>query len=242
MKKTFTFVRKYWLLILFGVALALVPFWTGQRWLFQPFLLIFFVLLATQVGSMCAKQVFIGLVKNLPPEDEQVASDSQEDEQSRQRRIQLEKLIRQRAQAENQKAAAALESFLSQVVGTWATVVLTFGLTIVLLLREITTGVPNPTWLPFVLIAVLLLVASWVVGLFATGALGSKPIIQYYDRNAWYPPKGALTSFRIAMLIAYSLLVVAAHFPNPNLQLKTAQEKATITQVSTNQPPSHTGP
>lgn len=192
------------LLLLAGV---LLYFW--GRWVCQPLMLIGFSVLGTQFGAGFGRRVLNNLAAKTtaeaPAEIEGNRLDTKDSE--------LLEVIKIRNKQAQTPAGAALNSYLSQVVGTFAMVFLIVGVCLILMFHRI-LGVDRPDWVLLTAGLVVVVVCILLFWLLIQEPLHSKSISPYYNWPGFFPPKTALTFFRIAVLIIYSGLVFILYYPN----------------------------
>jgi hypothetical protein len=204
-----------WLVWALVIVLVLMPmpFMLG-RWAFQPVLMIFASVIATQIGSRYGQTTLNHLVRTLTYKDPDGAETAQVSEEEKRKLNVLKEAIETRLQPEKKEGHGAVDSYLNQVAGSWAMVILIIGLAIMLSTRPY-LGIQNPPWMGNVIIIALLLIIGLLIWIATKGIVGSKSIIIYCGHNKIYPPNGALTIFRAAVLIIYGCLVFAAYWPKP---------------------------
>ncbi len=184
------------------------------KWAWQPVILIITGVVATQAGSRYAQTTLQQLVEKLTYQDETESTQCSEDEKKITKA--LRESIEDRLRPAKRDGHDAVDSYLNQVAGSWAMAFLVIGIAGMLFLRPTLLGVENPkgiTTVAVVALVVTILLIAWIVTMGIVGS--SKEIIIYFGHKSKYPPSGALTVFRAAVLIIYSCLVFAAYWPKP---------------------------
>ena len=182
-------------------------------WVYQPLLLIGFSILGTQCGAEFGRRILSNLATKISQsaksEEVKVTDESQQEEPANE--AALNEVVLSRVRQSEGPAGAALNSYLSQVVGTFAMAVLVIGLCVLIFVRAQLGD--KPQWMggaAFVVALIVLGIFMWII----LGEPFYKCLAPYYDWHNFFPPLSALTVFRISVLLIYSALVFMLYYPN----------------------------
>lgn len=169
------------------------------KWIIEPLILFAFTVLATQWATIFARNILTKLKRNLDAH----ATDPQN----------VKDAIRRRSDLAEADEGDALESYLNQIIATWAFLWLITGQLIVMLLRPFFGSTNRTFYHPVALGAAILTLASLLV-IFSMERFGSESLVPYLNRKKKiHPPWVALTFLRYLFGAIYFvlLLVCAAH-------------------------------